>query len=104
MAIRSFGIDLAQISGPARGGATVTFARHTAMYLAVIEGRLTLTEVARQFVRDRRAVAYGIARLEQRRDVEAAFDDGMTLLTNQFRQRLDDLQAYYRITGTARAV
>lgn len=100
LAIRSFSIDLSEILAPARGGARVTFARHAAMYLAVIEGRLTLTEAASQFARDRRAVAYGIARLEERREADPAFDGAMDAITKQFRQRLDDLTAYYCLTGT----
>jgi chromosomal replication initiation ATPase DnaA len=103
MAIRSFAVDLAQILAPARGGPTVTFARHAAMYLAVIEGRLSLTEAAAHFDRDRRAVAYGIARLEERRDADPAFDSAMDTLMRQFRQRLDDLKTYHWLTGSGDA-
>jgi hypothetical protein len=70
------------------------------MYLAVIEGRLTLSEAACHFARDRRAVAYGIARLEERRDVDPEFDSAMDAVMRQFRTRLDELMAYYRLTGT----
>lgn len=100
IAIRSFSVDLALIVAPARGGSHVTFARHAAMYLAVIEGRLTQTEAASHFARDRRAVAYGIARLEERRDADPAFDIAMDAAMRQFRHRLDDVTAYFRLTGT----
>ncbi len=99
MAMRSFGVDLVFILGPARGGARVTFARHQAMYLAVVEAGLSYTEVGLLFTRDRRAVAYGVARLEERRDVEPGFDAVMDTLGAEFRQGLDHVSDQHGLRG-----
>ena len=50
------------------------FARHLAMYLAVVEGGLSRTECGRLFNRDRRSVAYAVALVEQRRDDDPDLD------------------------------
>jgi hypothetical protein len=99
IAIRIFGVDLAAIFGPARGVFRVTFARHVSMYVAVVEGRLSFTETAIHFGRDRRSVAYAVARIEAARDADWVFDLAMNSMMAAFRSRLDDLTSYYRLTG-----
>ena len=47
------------------------FARHVALYLAVVEGRISHNEAGRLFDRDRRSVAYAVARIELCRDDDA---------------------------------
>ncbi len=100
IAVESFGVELTRILHPSRGGLSITFARHVAMYLATIEGRLTLTETAVQFERNRRGVAYGIARLEERRDVDPPFDAAMDTIMLAFRDRLDALMAEHAFVLT----
>lgn len=81
-------IDAAQIYWPTRGTRAVMFARHVAMYLAVVEGGLSHSACARLFERDRRVIAYAIARIEQRRDDDATFDATLDHLADRLHQSL----------------
>ena len=63
----------------ARGCAEVAFARHVAMYLAHVVCRLTYTQAARLYGRDRTTAAYGCRSVESRRD-DPAFDRILDLL------------------------
>jgi chromosomal replication initiation ATPase DnaA len=51
-----------------RGRAAAAFARQTAMYLAHVHVGLTLSQVGRNFGRDRTTVAHACARVEDSRD------------------------------------
>ena len=55
-------------SGPTSGAAAAAFARQTAMYLAHVHFGLTLSQVGRNFGRDRTTVAHACARIEDSRD------------------------------------
>ena len=64
----ALGIGMAEIRGDQRGRAAVAFARQTAMYLAHVHFGLTLSQVGRNFGRDRTTVAHACARIEDSRD------------------------------------
>ena len=65
---RTLGIALAELRASQRGRAGVAFARQTAMYLAHVHFGLTLSQVGRNFGRDRTTVAHACARVEDSRD------------------------------------
>jgi chromosomal replication initiation ATPase DnaA len=62
------GIGLAELRAASRGRATAALARQTAMYLAHVHLGLSLSEVGRNFGRDRTTVAHACACVEDRRD------------------------------------
>lgn len=64
----ALGIDLAELRAQHRGRAAAAFARQTAMYLAHVHFGLTLSQVGRNFGRDRTTVAHACARIEDSRD------------------------------------
>lgn len=64
----ALGIGLAELRANQRGRAAAAFARQTAMYLAHVHFGLTLSQVGRNFGRDRTTVAYACARIEDSRD------------------------------------
>lgn len=70
----ALGIDPTALVSPRRGTRDVVRARHVAMYLAAVEGGLSLSACARLFDRDRRGVAYAVAGIEQRRDDDSVLD------------------------------
>ena len=72
-------IDVAHLLAPTRGNATIALARQVAMYLAHVGCGLTLTEVGRQFGRDRTTVAHACEVVEERREDEL-FDQMIELL------------------------
>lgn len=74
-----FGVDVSDLDLGTRGQADVALARQTAMYLAHVSCRMSLTDVGRQFSRDRTTVAHACAVIEDRRD-DPAFDRALELL------------------------
>jgi len=64
----ALGIGLAELRASRRGRAAAAFARQTAMYLAHVHFGLTLSQVGRNFGRDRTTVAHACARVEDSRD------------------------------------
>ena len=64
----ALGIGLAELRANQRGRAAAAFARQTAMYLAHVHFGLTLSQVGRNFGRDRTTVAHACARIEDSRD------------------------------------
>jgi len=64
----ALGIGPAEIRAEQRGRAAAAFARQTAMYLAHVHFGLTLSQVGRNFGRDRTTVAHACARIEDCRD------------------------------------
>ena len=64
----ALGIGLAELRASGRGRAAAAFARQTAMYLAHVHFGLTLSQVGRNFGRDRTTVAHACARVEDSRD------------------------------------
>jgi chromosomal replication initiation ATPase DnaA len=64
----ALGIGLAELRATRRGRAAVAFARQTAMYLAHVHFGLTLSQVGKNFGRDRTTVAHACARVEDSRD------------------------------------
>ena len=72
-------IDVAHLLAPTRGNATIALARQVAMYLAHVGCGLTLTEVGRQFGRDRTTVAHACEVVEERRE-DQDFDQMIELL------------------------
>lgn len=64
----ALGIGLAELRADQRGRAAAAFARQTAMYLAHVHFGLTLSQVGRNFARDRTTVAHACARIEDCRD------------------------------------
>jgi chromosomal replication initiation ATPase DnaA len=61
-------IERAELRAEERGRAPAAFARQTAMYLAHVHFGLTLSQVGRNFGRDRTTVAHACARIEDSRD------------------------------------
>lgn len=64
----ALGIELAELRAEERGRAAAAFARQAAMYLAHVHFGLTLSQVGRNFGRDRTTVAHACARIEDSRD------------------------------------
>ena len=64
----ALGIGLAELRAENRGRASAAFARQTAMYLAHVHFGLSLSQVGRNFGRDRTTVAHACARVEDSRD------------------------------------
>jgi len=64
----ALGIGVTELRTNRRGPAAVAFARQTAMYLAHVHFGLTLSQVGRNFGRDRTTVAHACARVEDSRD------------------------------------
>jgi hypothetical protein len=61
-------ISLEEVRDRSRGRAAAAFARQTAMYLAHVHFGLSLSEVGRNFSRDRTTVSHACARVEDSRD------------------------------------
>lgn len=68
-----FEVEEADLSQPSRGRAHVALARQIAMYLHHVILERTLTDIAREFGRDRTTVAHACRLVEDRRD-EPDFD------------------------------
>ena len=68
-----FEVEEADLSQPSRGRAQVALARQVAMYLHHVILARTLTDIAREFGRDRTTVAHACRLVEDRRD-EPEFD------------------------------
>ncbi len=64
----ALGIRLAELRAEKRGRAAAAFARQTAMYLAHVHLGLSLSQVGRNFGRDRTTVAHACAQVEDSRD------------------------------------
>jgi hypothetical protein len=64
----ALGIGLAELRAKSRGRAAAAFARQTAMYLAHVHLGLSLSQVGRNFGRDRTTVAHACACVEDSRD------------------------------------
>ncbi|PLX39041.1 MAG: hypothetical protein C0606_00395 [Hyphomicrobiales bacterium] len=63
-----FHVSVAELQGPTRGRAAVAFARQVAMYTAHVALGLSLTDVGRQFGRDRTTAAHACRIIEDCRD------------------------------------
>ena len=63
-----FHLPQSALRGRSRGQAPIAFARQIAMYISHVVCRLTLTEIAREFDRDRTTVAHACRCVEDRRD------------------------------------
>ena len=81
-------IDPARLSLPSRGSRPVIFARHLSMYLAVVEGGLSYIACGHAFSRDRRSVAYAVARIERGRDDNPALDACLDRLGDSLRRAI----------------
>jgi chromosomal replication initiation ATPase DnaA len=79
----AFSIDSSRLSLPNRGTRRIIFARHVAMYLAVVDSGLSHAECGRLFDRDRRSVAYAVARIEQARDDDPDLDTALDVLARR---------------------
>jgi chromosomal replication initiation ATPase DnaA len=64
----SLDTTLAELRATSRGRASAAFARQTAMYLAHVHFGLSLSQVGRNFGRDRTTVSHACARVEDSRD------------------------------------
>jgi len=64
----TLGTTLAELRATSRGRASAAFARQTAMYLAHVHFGLSLSQVGRNFGRDRTTVAHACACVEDSRD------------------------------------
>ena len=62
------GVDAPALAATGRGSAKVAFARSAAMYLVHVKLGMTMTEVGRQFGRDRTTVSHACRRIEDARD------------------------------------
>ena len=62
------GASLSELRGANRGRASTAFARQIAMYLAHVHLGLSLSQVGRNFGRDRTTVSHACARVEDSRD------------------------------------
>jgi hypothetical protein len=79
-----FAIERGDLHVASRGRANVALARQTAMYLAHVGFRMTLTDVGMLFQRDRTTVAHACCVIEDRRD-DPNFDRVMDLLERALR-------------------
>jgi hypothetical protein len=75
----AFAVPRAALWAETRGSPPEALARQVAMYLAHVGCGLSLKEVARVFVRDRKTVVHACALIEDRRDA-APFDRALDLL------------------------
>jgi Bacterial dnaA protein helix-turn-helix len=64
----ALGASLTELRGANRGRAPAAFARQTAMYLAHVHFGLSLSQVGRNFGRDRTTVSHACACVEDSRD------------------------------------
>ena len=85
-------ISLSELRGRRRGSASTAFARQTAMYLAHVHAGLSLSQVGKNFSRDRTTVAHACARVEDSRD-EANFERVLTCLEAAFERWHQDFHA-----------
>ncbi len=72
-------VSIAELRAERRGRASAAFARQTAMYLAHVHLGLSLSQVGRNFGRDRTTVAHACACVEDSRD-DPKFDRVLTCL------------------------
>lgn len=79
------------LSSPERGGAEIASVRQVAMYLAHVGCRLTFTDAARLYGRDRTTAAYACRQVEQRRD-DPKFDRIVDLLERCVRAGLVQIE------------
>lgn len=79
MVTEVFGVAPGAMRRGTRGKKRIANARQVAMYIAHVNCGLSLTDVGRQFGRDRTTVAHACLRVEMRRD-EALFDRALDLL------------------------
>lgn len=63
-----FGITTSDLLGRSRGQAQIALARQVAMYLARVVGGMALSDIGREFGRDRTTVAHACMVIETRRD------------------------------------
>ena len=75
----ALGASLTELRGANRGRAPAAFARQTAMYLAHVHFGLSLSQVGRNFSRDRTTVSHACARVEDSRD-DPKFERVLTCL------------------------
>ncbi|WP_350333359.1 helix-turn-helix domain-containing protein [Coralliovum pocilloporae] len=64
----AFRLSLDDLRGTSRGSAEVAFGRQVAMYLSHVSLGLSLTDVGREFTRDRTTVAHACRTVEDQRD------------------------------------
>jgi chromosomal replication initiation ATPase DnaA len=68
LVMRTFGLELPTLRADRRGRAPIAFARQVAIYISHVHLRMTLTEVARYFRRDRTTAGHACRRVEDRRE------------------------------------
>ena len=78
-------VPLDDLRAGTRRGARAAFARHITMYLMHVVYRLTVSEVAREFGRDRSTASHACHRVEDLRD-NPDFDRQLTHLENILRE------------------
>lgn len=83
-----FSIDIVRLSGATRGRKGVALARQVAMYIAHTGLGITLTDVGRDFRRDRTTVAHACAVIEDLRD-QPSFDFALQCLESVVRHQLE---------------
>jgi chromosomal replication initiation ATPase DnaA len=64
----AFGVPSAELRAPSRRGATIAFARQSAIYLAHVTLGLNIAAVAQVFGRDRSTAVHACRLVEDRRD------------------------------------
>ena len=83
-----FSVDVGRLHGETRGRRRVAQARQVAMYLAHVGLGITLTDVGREFRRDRTTVAHACAVIEDLRD-QPSFDFALECLENVVRHQME---------------
>ena len=68
MVAHLYGVSVEDLFARTRGGARVAFARQVAMYLIHVVYRLSISEIAIAFGRDRSTASYACQRIEDLRE------------------------------------
>lgn len=87
LAAEAVNIPAGEIKSPLRERAKAAFARQIAIYIAHCTGRVSMSELAAIFKRDRSTIAHAVAAIEDRRD-DAFFSAQLDLLEADLRDRL----------------
>lgn len=83
-----FSVDVLRLRGETRGIKAVALARQVAMYIAHVGLGITLTDVGRDFQRDRTTVAHACAVVEDLRD-QPSFDLALQCLESVVRHQME---------------
>lgn len=95
LAAEAVRISAAEIRSPVRERARAAFGRQMAIYIAHVIGRVSMSELAGIFQRDRSTVAHAVAAIEDRRD-DPFFSARMDLLEADLAARLESLVERWR--------